>query len=133
MAIYYKDQTGKLITIFDDAVLAEGGKVKSVNGQTGDVKIEEATDSAAGLVKIVTAIGEQDSAIVPTQKYIEAYLNDYNNQLAAHESLIQKKADKSELDALEEKIGNGAGMSPDEAKALVNTSLATLADRLALI
>lgn len=128
MAIYYKDQTGKLITIFDDAVLAEGGKVKSVNGQTGDVKIEEATDSAAGLVKIVTAIGEQDSAIVPTQKYIEAYLNDYNNQLAAHESLIQKK-----LDALEEKFGNGAGMSPDEAKALVNTSLATLADRLALI
>lgn len=108
-------------------------KVKSVNGKTGDVKIEEATDSTAGLVKIVTAIGEQDSAIVPTQKYIEAYLNDYNNQLAAHESLIQKKADKSELDALEEKFGNGAGMSPDEAKALVNTSLATLADRLALI
>lgn len=121
MAIYYKDQTGKLITIFDDAVLDEGGKVKSVNGQTGDVKIEEATASAAGLVKIVTTIGEQDSAIVPTQKYIEAYLNDYNNQLGAH------------LDALEEKIGNGAGMSPEEAKALVDTSLAPIANRLALI
>lgn len=133
MAIYYKDQTGKLITIFDDAVLDEGGKVKSVNGQTGDVKIEEATASAAGLVKIVTAIGEQDSAIVPTQKYVEAYLNDYSNQLGAHEAMIQKKADKSELDALEEKIGNGAGMSPEEAKALVDTSLAPIANRLALI
>lgn len=60
-------------------------------------KTSPATASTAGLVKIVTAIGEQDSAIVPTLKYIEAYLNDFNNSLGYQEGMIQKKADKSEL------------------------------------
>lgn len=71
MAIYYKDQAGKLMTIFDDAALAEGGKVKSVNGKTGDVVIPEyklpsASSSTIGGVLVKSTANESYPLTVPS-------------------------------------------------------------------
>lgn len=87
----------KLKDLFTRLVNWIKGKFSEQDAKIAANKYTSATDSTEGLVKIVTAIGEQDSAIVPTKKYIEAYLLDYDRQIGAHEDLIRKKADKSEL------------------------------------